>query len=136
MLYDKSVVGCVQNQDHDSCLILLNECAKNDYNSNNNFCTLINNNMNSLLGYRSSLNELNVSLGIYASSIPGTNSTFVKNKLDFQMLKFDSMGRLVDIKPLDQEIIPCIVTDEDVIKFQSFGLNLLKTCSSRISVNQ
>lgn len=68
-------------------------------------------------------------LGIYASSIPGTDGTTVKNKLNFKLFKYDRFGRLVDIKPLDRDIIPCIATDEDIIKLQSFGLNLKKTCT-------
>lgn len=29
---------------------------------------------------------------------------------------------------MDKSILPCIATDEDAAKFQSFGLNLKKTC--------
>lgn len=35
----------------------------------------------------------------------------------------------MDIKPLTQEILPCIGNEEDVVYFQSFGLNLYKTCN-------
>lgn len=80
--------------------------------------------------YSAKYSDFNTSLGIYASSIPGTNSTTVKNTLTFKLFKYDIFGNLLDVKPLDKDLIPCIATPEDIIKFQSFGLNLLKTCSS------
>lgn len=41
----------------------------------------------------------NDTIGIYASSVEGTNTTTVKNKLDFMVLEFDKFGQLLDIKP-------------------------------------
>ena len=37
-------------------------------------------------------------------------------------------GTLNDIKPMDDSILPCRANGEDIVKFQSFGLLLFKTC--------
>lgn len=74
--------------------------------------------------------SVNDSIGIYASSVEGTDTTTVKNKLNFIVLEYDKLGKLRDIKPFGSELLPCLATEEDVIKFQSFGLNLVKSCSS------
>lgn len=71
---------------------------------------------------------VNSSIGIYASSVYGTDSTTVKNKLNFMVLEYNKYGELRDIKPLGPEILPCLSTQEDAVQFQSFGLNLFKTC--------
>lgn len=39
------------------------------------------------------------SIGIYASSVEGTDTTTVKNKLNFIVLEYDKLGKLRDIKP-------------------------------------
>lgn len=41
----------------------------------------------------------NDSIGIYASSVEGTDTTDVKNKLNFVVLEYDKLGKLRDIKP-------------------------------------
>lgn len=46
------------------------------------------------------------------------------------VLQYNSFGELRDIKPFGTDQLPCIATQEDAIKFQSFGLNLIKKCSA------
>lgn len=52
----------------------------------------------------------NDSIGIYASSVSGTDTTNVKNKLSFVALEYNKYGELTDIKPLSTEMLPCIAT--------------------------
>ena len=42
------------------------------------------------------------------------------------MVQYDQYGEVTDIKPMTKEIFPMETSDEDLIEFQSFGLNLLK----------
>lgn len=45
-------------------------------------------------------------------------------------MEYNKFGELRDIKPFGPDQLPCIATEEDVIKFQSFGLNLAKKCNT------
>lgn len=70
------------------------------------------------------------SISLYASSIIGTNLTTVKNTFKFILLEYNADGSLNDLKSLDDSIFSCYLNPEDIVKFQSFGLNFNKTCSS------
>ena len=58
----------------------------------------------------------------------GTDTDTVKNKLIFTVLQYNKFGALVDMKPMDTDLLPCLATFEDAVYFQSFGLNLVKNC--------
>jgi len=46
-------------------------------------------------------------------------------------VEYDVYGAIKEIAPIDKDLFECDVTEEDVIKFSSFGLNLEKKCSSK-----
>lgn len=50
------------------------------------------------------------SIGIYASSVTGTDTTTVKNKLSFIVFEYDRYGELNDINPFGTEMLSCIST--------------------------
>jgi hypothetical protein len=46
-------------------------------------------------------------------------------------VSYDIYGNINDIAPINDELFECTMNDEDVVSFSSFGLNLLKYCSSK-----
>ncbi len=64
------------------------------------------------------------SIGIYASSKIGINTTTVKNQVNIISVEYDVNGAIKEIAPIDKELFECDISEEDVVKFSSFGLNL------------
>lgn len=52
------------------------------------------------------------------------------------MVVYDKYGVQIDFKPLDRELFSCDSTLGDSIKFQSFGNNMLKSCSVLITSSE
>lgn len=74
--------------------------------------------------------QITDSISLYASSIMGTNTSTVKNTFKFILAEYNLDGSLNDLKPLDGSIFSCYLNGQDIVKFQSFGLNFYKTCST------
>jgi len=55
----------------------------------------------------------------------------VKNQINIISVEYDVYGTIKEIAPIDKDLFECDVTDEDVVKFSSFGLNLYKKCSGK-----
>lgn len=58
----------------------------------------------------------------------GTNTSTIKNTLQFKLAEYNADGSLHDLKSLDQSIFSCYLNNEDIVKFMSFGFNFYKTC--------
>lgn len=44
-------------------------------------------------------------------------------------MEYDIYGAIREMAPIDKDLFECELTEQDVIRFSSFGLNLQKTCS-------
>jgi hypothetical protein len=75
--------------------------------------------------------KLTDSIGIYASSKTGINTTTIKNQLNLISVEYDMYGAIKEIAPIDKDLFECEVSDGDVVRFSSFGLNLEKKCASK-----
>jgi len=62
------------------------------------------------------------------------NTTTVKNFLDVMVFKYDIYGNILDFGYLGKDFFECTITDEDLVKFSSFALNLYKYCSNKNSL--
>jgi hypothetical protein len=74
--------------------------------------------------------SINTALALYASSLPGTNTSTIKNTLRLVLAEYNPDGSLHDFKNLDESIFRCYLNGEDLVNFQSYGLQFYKTCSS------
>lgn len=70
------------------------------------------------------------SISISGSSIPGTNTTTVKYTLKFVLIEYNEDGSINDIKPMDESIFSCRLSDQDIIDLQSFSGSFSKSCSA------
>ena len=70
------------------------------------------------------------SISISGSSIPGTNTTTVKYTLKFILVEYNEDGSINDIKPMDDSIFSCRLSDQDIIDLQSFSGSFSKACTS------
>lgn len=65
--------------------------------------------------------------------MPGTNTSTVKNTLSFILIEYNVDGSINDIKPLDNSIFTCYLSDQDIVDLQSLGGVVLKKCSSIVN---
>ena len=79
-------------------------CVAAEYSSQNFFCkllsTLSSSNKSSLPVYTFS-SQLTDSIGIYASSKYGVNTTTIKNQLNIIVIQYDYNGAILDVSPLN-----------------------------------
>lgn len=80
-------------------------CVAAEYSSQNFFCKLLStlslsSNISSLPVYTFS-SQLTDSIGIYASSKNGVNTTTIKNQLNVIVIQYDYNGAIQDVSPLN-----------------------------------
>lgn len=71
---------------------------------------------------------ITTSLSIYGSPVAGTNTSTVKNTLNFILIEYNADGSVNDIKPLDNSIFSCYLSGQDIVDLQSIGGVVTKYC--------
>lgn len=75
-------------------------------------------------------------LGISVSTSEFTNTTLLKNKLEFYVAEYNGEGAFLDFRPLRGELFSCELSEGDTIKLQSFGTGYTRECTLEVpSVN-